>query len=277
VGARLEVARVAGIAMVQDAGRPGHMHEGVPPGGALVPDLFARANIAARNPRGTAALEVFGAMSLFARDGDLELGGDDGSRVIVREGERFDFSAMPELRVRYLAVRGGLDVPQVLGGRGTLLVAGLGGFEGRPLRAGDRIPVGTVTEAPFAPEGQPFLPEGAIRVQPGPDEERFDPAALDVLVTEPYALLPASNRAGTRLGGPPLVRRDADDGRSAPMVWGAIEVPSGGAPIVLGPDHPTTGGYPVLATVVRGDLGRFGARPIGSLVRFRRVTRAGDD
>jgi allophanate hydrolase subunit 2 len=115
----------------------------------------------------------------------------------------------------------------------------------------------------------PAARDVVVRVVPGPDPERFDPAALPTLLDAVWTVLPASDRVGTRLAGPPIRRRDADDARSAPMVRGAIEVPAGGAPLVLGPDHPTTGGYPVLAVVLRADWGLVGACVPGSTVRFR--------
>ena len=102
----------------------------------------------------------------------------------------------------------------------------------------------------------------------GPDLDRFAPGAVDRLLAGPFAVDARSDRIGTRLVGPALERLDADDGLSAPMVRGAIQVPASGQPIVLGPDHPTTGGYPVIATVVRGSIGALGARPVGAPVRF---------
>jgi allophanate hydrolase subunit 2 len=167
-----------------------------------------------------------------------------------------------------VAVRGGIDVPRVLGGRGTLLVAGLGGFEGRALRAGDRLAVGDA-----APSDEPALadvldPGAPIAVVLGPDLDRFAAGAVDRLLAGPFAVDARSDRIGTRLVGPALERLDADDGLSAPMVRGAIQVPASGQLIVLGPDHPTTGGYPVIATVVRESIGALGARPVGAPIRF---------
>ncbi len=247
------------------------MHEGVPPGGALVPELLARANAAVENASGEAAIELFGGMTLVARGAPLDLGLEDGARVRLADGERLEVPASRALRVRYVAVRGALDVPVALGGRGTLLVAGLGGWQGRPLRAGDRLPVGGAAAARGSARPFPLAPEEPIRVLAGPDAPRFDASAIEVLQSQPFTVMPASDRVGTRLAGPLLVRRDSDDARSAPLARGAIEVPSSGAPIVLGPDHPTTGGYPVLATVLRADCGRLAATPIGASVRFRLV------
>jgi biotin-dependent carboxylase-like uncharacterized protein len=178
-------------------------------------------------------------------------------------------------RVRYLAVRGGIDVPLVLGGRGTLLVAGIGGHEGRALRAGDVLragaPQASPGESPAPPD--PVVGDGArgerpIRVVPGPDLDRFAAGALEVLLGSTFAISPRSDRTGVRLCGPAIERADDDAAVSAPMVLGAIQVPASGEPIVLGPDHPTTGGYPVIATVIRSDVGRLMDGPPGATVRF---------
>jgi len=107
-----------------------------------------------------------------------------------------------------------------------------------------------------------------VRVVLGPDLDRFDRRAVAALLEAEFAVDARSDRIGTRLVGPALPRTDADSGTSAPMLRGAIQVPASGQPIVLGPDHPTTGGYPVIATIVRASLGAFGARPIGAPVRF---------
>lgn len=259
----IHVVALAGMATVQDAGRPGRMHEGVPPGGALVPELLARANAAAGNEPGEAAIELFGVLTL-ASDAPV-LVADDGGVHELRDGAPWTVHCAGA-RVRYVAVRGGIDVPRVLGGRGTLLVAGLGGLDGRPLRRGDVLPVGA---APLAREPAPPAPELAapVVVVPGPDGDRFAPDALDVLLASTFTVELSSDRTGIRLAGPALPRSGGDVGASAPMVRGAIQVPPSGL-IALGPDHPTTGGYPVVATVVTSSFGALAARPVGSAVRF---------
>jgi biotin-dependent carboxylase-like uncharacterized protein len=269
----LEIVRVLGLATVQDRGRPGRLFEGVPAGGPFVPELWARANLAAGNPPGAAAIEVFGGITIRAGDEPAFVASDEGTLAALAPRQELHLAPSPRHRVRYVAVRGGIDVPVVLGGRGTLLVARLGGFEGRALRAGDRLPVGSLSAPPSATTGLPpgWLDE-PVRVVLGPDVARFEPSALAELVSGAFTVLPESDRVGTRLSGPRLARSDGDDARSMPMVDGAIEVPASGAPIVLGPDHPTTGGYPVIAVIVRADVGRFAARPIGAPVRFRAVT-----
>ncbi len=266
---RVALASVAGLVTVQDLGRPGRLHEGIPRGGALFPELLARANRAVGNPPNTAALEIFGRASVRALEGEALFSLDGEGPVPCAADAELAVTASPLLRVRYLAVRGGFDVPEVLGGRGTLLVAALGGHQGRPLRRGDVLPLGAPKA--FEPGVQPPLDldlQAPVRVRPGPDLASFAEGALETLFNSTWQLMPESDRTGTRLAGPLLARSGGDAALSAPMVPGAIQVPRAGAPIVLGPDHPTTGGYPLLGVVLQQDLGRFAARRVGQPVRF---------
>lgn len=254
----LVVMRVAGLATIQDLGRPGHMHEGLPRGGALVPALLARANRAAGNPDDTAAIEIFGQLTVRA-EADITVATDAESRRL-RAGEELEVASEPS-RVAYLALRGGADTPIILGSRSAHLSAGLGD----PLRAGVQIAAGDATTAEHPAE--PFVVPEMIRVMRGPDRQAFSRKALEVLGSGPYRILPESDRVGTRLAGPALERSPAID-VSRPMVRGAIEVPADGQPIVLGAEHPTTGGYPVIAVIVAEDLDAFHSIRIGGAVTF---------
>jgi len=270
----IRVVKVAGLATVQDQGRPGWMHRGLPPGGALVPEALARANRAAGNAPGAACVELIGAIALAneAR-ADVAIGVDDGRVIVIEPGESARI-ASDGGRPRYVAPRGGIDVPVAWGGRGTLLVARLGGHEGRALRRGDGLAIADDVEGAEAralDAEPPREPAPPIRVIAGPDRDRFEPGAIDALLGAAYRVSPSSDRVGARLEGPSLrLARGAAarPSRSSPMVRGAIEVPPSGAPIVLGPDHPTTGGYPVIAVVVRADAGAVYATGIGGSVRF---------
>lgn len=259
----LQITKVLGLATVQDAGRLGTLRQGIPPGGALVPELLARANAAVDNLPGEAAIETFGTIAIVAR-GRLLVGSDDGATASLGDGESWRLNC-EGARVRYLALRGGLDVPTVLGGRGTLLVAGLGGHEGRGLRAGDVLATGGALRhpAPLPPAPDRQSP---IAVLAGPDGLPGD--ALEQLLSGVFRIDARSDRVGTRLDGPRLLRPLGDSGLSRPMVRGAIQLPADGMPIVLGPDHPVTGGYPVIATVLRRDQGRLAALPIGHSLRL---------
>ncbi len=268
----LVVTALRGVATVQDGGRPGHMHEGVPPGGALVPELLARANRAAGNDDGAAAIELFGGMTVTADGAGIVVATSAGVRAPLAHGERFDVALHARARVTYVAIEGGIDVPYVLGGRGTLLVAKLGGLDGRPLKRGDRLAPLPPRDAVDTPALPPFPDlDAPIEVTPGPDLERFAPLAFEALVASEYRIAIVGDRVGLRLDGAPIARSDADSGLSGPMVRGALQVPSSGLPIVLGPDHPTTGGYPVIAVIMRRSFGSFAARKPGAVVRFTPV------
>ena len=164
-------------------------------------------------------------------------------------------------------------MPVVLGGRGTLVGARLGGLDGRALRKGDVLRASTSPAAELARACAPApLAARPIRVVPGPDLAAFAPEALASLTSQPWSLSARSDRTGTRLVGPRIAYRgEAPALDTTPMVAGALELPPSGEPIVLGPDHPTTGGYPVIAVVARIDLGRFHAIPLGGEVRFTEI------
>jgi allophanate hydrolase subunit 2 len=265
----LAVVRAIGLVTVQDLGRPGRMHEAVPPGGALVRDRLIAANRAARNPDGAPAIEVLGQLVVRTEQA-LEVATDTTAGRVLRAGDELAVTSEPR-RVAYLAVRGGIAAPLVLGGRGALLCAGLGGL----VRAGQTFATAGLAEVGSTPQSaEPASDAGEPSSQPiqllaGPDPDHFAPGALDLLTSADYRILPSSDRVGTRLDGPALPRTGAPE-ISRPMVIGAIEVPRDGKPIVLGPEHPTTGGYPIIAVVASADLGRLFSIRLGGTVRFAR-------
>lgn len=272
--AEIEIERVAGLAFVQDGGRPGRLSGGIPAGGALVPEALARANAAVGNAPGAASIERFGAITLVGRGDESIVAEDDGVVRRVRAGERIELGWDGTVRARYVALRGGVDVPVVLGGRGTLVSARIGGLDGRALRKGDVLRA-SASPAPAERAPAAALAARAIRVVAGPDLATFAPDALRALTSHPWSISPRSDRTGTRLVGPKIAYRgDAPALETTPMVAGAVELPPSGEPIVLGPDHPTTGGYPVVAIVARIDLGRFHTIPLGGEVRFTEIDAA---
>ena len=259
----LAVRRALGLITIQDLGRPGRMHEAVPRGGALVRERLIAANRAAGNPDDAAALEVLGALTIRAERAHVVATDTTAARTLAT-GAELVVTSEPR-RVAYLAVRGGIAAPLVLGGRGALLCAGLGGL----VRSGQQLDADAHVAGSAVPPPDE-LPDAPIRLVAGPDPGQFLPGALDQLLAASYRVSPSSNRVGTRLEGPAVPRSAAPE-VSRPMVIGAIEVPGDGAPIVLGPEHPTTGGYPIVAVVVRADLGRLFSIRLGGAVRFTRA------
>lgn len=258
----IEVVRTLGLCTVQDFGRRGHMHEAVPPGGSLVPELLTAANWYLGNRDDAPAIEVLGRLVVRAT-APVEIATDRTGPLRLEPGAEHVIESAP-LRAAYLAMRGGIDAPLVLGGRGTLLCAGLGKplARGDVLRAGDAI-THTRRDVP------PFSLQSTIHVTAGPDLDAFGSDAIEQLQATTFRISPTSDRTGTRLEGPALTRVSTYRERSRPMVIGALEVPRDGQPIVLGPEHPTTGGYPILAVIATERLGRFFAIPLGGSVRFR--------
>jgi biotin-dependent carboxylase-like uncharacterized protein len=173
----------------------------------------------------------------------------------------------------YVAVRGGVDVAPVLGSRSTGLLSGIGA----PLAAGDHLPIGPQTAYGPMPVDvaplEPVDPEPILAVRLGPRDDRFTSEALATLTSSLYTVTPMSNRVGLRLEGSPLERRDHTELPPEAMLTGSIQVPPDGQPILFLPDHPTTGGYPVIAVVVDADLSRAGQARPGSTIRFRLASR----
>jgi allophanate hydrolase subunit 2 len=232
------------------------MHEGIPPGGARAPELLAAANVALGNAPGAAALEHVGAIVLQA-DAPLTA----ATPFALIELGAVAVAVTPRLGVGYLAVPGGFDAPLALGGRGALLVAGVG----RLLRPGDRLRAlgGAASPRPPAP---PLDDDGPLEVVLGPD-----PGDTAVLLSAAFTVSPVGDRVGVRLDGPRVAAPPLT--ASAPMVRGAIQATPSGQLVVLGPDHPTTGGYPVIAVATSRDAGRLLARAPGAAVRFREAGR----
>ena len=278
----LHVRQAGALATVQDRGRLGLAHLGVPRAGPLDRPAADLANRLLGNAPEAAVIE----MTL----GGLELTTDQGLWVAVTGAAapvsvdgRPRRHAHPEwlpaggvLRIgtpttgvrSYLAVAGGVDVAPVLGSRSTDTLAWVGPHR---VEAGTELPVGGSEGRP-APHDTPRPPTpGPLRVHPGPRADWFVAGALAALCDTAYVVGEASNRVGLRLEGPPLERQRSGELASEGMVLGAVQVPPDGRPVVFLADHPPTGGYPVLAVVDAHDLWQCGQLRPGDEVRFRRA------
>jgi biotin-dependent carboxylase-like uncharacterized protein len=260
----LEVVRPGPLTTVQDGGRPGQAALGVGRSGACDRRAAALANRLVGNPPDAAVLEAtFGGLELRAT-GDL-LVATAGARCSgpwphaaptrLRDGELLRLGP-PVTGVRtYVAVRGGLDLPPVLGARATDVLAGLG----PPVpAAGDRLPVGAASGplplVDVAAVAEPHGGDVGLRVLPGPRRDWFDDDAWDRLLATRWEVTAESNRVGLRLDGPPLARSREGELPSEGMVRGAVQVPPSGLPVLFLADCPVTGGYPVIAYVVDHDV-----------------------
>jgi biotin-dependent carboxylase-like uncharacterized protein len=274
------------LTTVQDLGRTGLAHLGVPTAGAVDRRAFALANRLVGNAQGAAALEI----TLAGPELELEAGGWvalTGGRV----GADLDGRPVPmDVAVRveagqvlrvgtvtaglraYLAVRGGIDVPPVLGSRSTDTLAWVGPPR---LEEGARLPAGDQTEGdPFqqvAPTPR-VADEPLLRAVRGPRDDVFTEEALRTLTGQAWTVSSDSDRTGIRLDGPALRRRHEVELPSEGMVEGSLQVPPDGHPILFLANHPTTGGYPVIAVVCGRDLPLAAQARPGTSLRFRLVS-----
>lgn len=300
----LEVLDPGLATFVQDAGRPGWAHVGVGRSGAADAGAWRAANRAVGNDEGAAALEVLmGGVRLRAlAEVEVAVAGarvavtveraavqdSGGARAADGRDAARDVTAVrlgagdvlvlgrPERGLRtYVAVRGGIDVPPVLGSRAS---DRLGGIGPAPLAAGDVLPVGRAGAGRPADGGSTRAEpsDGAddvvLRVEPGPHAHWFEPRWPGVLCApEGFVVAPSSDRVAVRLDGPSILRTPQAHARElAPigLVPGAVQVPPDGRPVVFGVDHPVTGGYPVLAVVRSSDLDLLAQVRPGDVVRL---------
>ncbi|MFI0720564.1 biotin-dependent carboxyltransferase family protein [Streptomyces sp. NPDC021224] len=284
-GMRFVVVRAGALTTVQDLGRAGYAHLGVPRSGALDVPAYRLANRLVGNTEGAAALEttVNGCalravrpllVAVTGAPCPVRVGGRPaawGAPVRVPDGAVLEVGAATAGLRSYVAVAGGLAVEPVLGSRSADLLSGLGPA---PLTDGAELPVGSERGAGCAAaDVLPYGPAGGelvLPLVPGPRDDWFAPGALTELVTGAYAVSPASNRIGLRTAGPALRRADGRDGElpSEPMVPGAVQVPPDGHPVVFLADHPTTGGYPVIGVVPEESLPAAAQSVPGSRIRF---------
>ncbi|MBA0050917.1 biotin-dependent carboxyltransferase [Streptomyces sp. AJS327] len=271
---------------VQDLGRPGHAHLGVPTSGAADQAAYRLANRLVGNPESAACLETVlgGAAVRFHGATSIALTGApvratlDGrpmaltQRVPVRPGQTLRLGTPAHGLLCYVAIRGGVDVARTLGSAATDTLTGLGPT---PLTSGQHVPVGPAPALEKAPGCSdtaftpvPSVGPAVLRARLGPRDDRFTPAAVRALFASGWEVTADTNRVAARLTGPCLEYADRGQLRSEGMVTGAIEVPPSGQPIVFLPDHPTTGGYPVIGVVDAADLGLLAQSRPGTAVRF---------
>jgi biotin-dependent carboxylase-like uncharacterized protein len=279
----LEILHTGPLALIQDLGRVGLAHLGVTRSGAADRRSHTLANRLVANPDDRATIEVtLGGFSARVRGGDVDIavtGADPSPKVgetmfgansiqHVRDGEVISLG-VPQSGLRsYVAVRGGIDVTPVLGSRSYDVLSAIGPL---PLEPGDVLPVGEHTEeypevdqAPVAPISERIV---ELMVVPGPrDDWLTDP---DALVHTVWMASDRSDRVGMRLEGRPLTQRNP--GRQLPSegaTRGAIQVPPNGLPVILGPDHPVTGGYPVVGVIADEDIDKVAQVRPGQHVRL---------
>jgi len=280
---------------IQDQGRRGFQHVGVPVSGALDRNGHILANALVENPLGAACLEIIGSgpefevvassvrIGLVGSGGGLQIIGRGGPLVPSGQSARLTKSEVVRVRLSgdafcsYLAIEAGFDVPLCLASRSTYTRAGFGGLSGRSLQSGDMLhgyadDVARRDEVTFS-EPRSLGLDQAIRVVLGPQDDYFTAAAIEDFLHGIYSITSASDRMGFRLAGPQLAHQSDYNIVSDGIVAGSIQVPGSKLPIVLMADAQTTGGYPKIATVISADLPVLGVRGAGRSVRFESVSR----
>jgi antagonist of KipI len=296
---------------IQDGGRWGYQDRGVPVSGPMDRPAHRRANALVGNASDVAALEAtllgpelrFDQPTLIAVTGaDFEAAIDDTPAAIdtphhVKPGGTLRFGARRSGTRAYVAIDGGIEVPMILGSRSTHVVSGLGGIDGRALRAGDRLALGSSKDQRsesdhtwrktlgFAPQaiGNRMGNGARVRAMRGPQDYYFDESAFDWLTRTRFAVSSRSDRMGYRLvpGSSRIPNPEwSATGLLVPGAMisdaaftGGIQIPPSGEPILLMADRQTTGGYPQMATVITADLSLAGQLAPGDWIEFALCTR----
>jgi biotin-dependent carboxylase-like uncharacterized protein len=284
----LRVVRPGALTLVEDDGRPGLAGQGVGPSGAFDRRALHQARTLVGDAgTATAALEVLGGglvleatadhvVAVTGAVGPVLVDGvtvDHGRAVVLRAGQQLAVAPFDVGLRAYVSVAGGIDAPATLGSRSADVLARLGPDA---LAAGDLLDVGPTSAAPpDLPPVPSLLTPGVTTVDVllGPRDDWFTTAALGAFLGAGWTVSERSDRVGVRLDGPPLGRAVEGELPSEPCVRGSVQVTSAGLPVVLGPDHPVTGGYPVVAVVTASGVDRLAQARPGDVVRFRRTVR----
>jgi len=278
---------------VQDLGRPGFGPEGVSASGAADPVALRLGNLLVENQPGVAGLELtlVGGSFVFPDGAVIALTGADLGATVngrplemwashtLEPGTKLMFGATRNFARGYLAIAGGIQVDPFLGSASTHVLSGLGGFEGRALRKGDRLRIGKASKkvrprritlaALYA-----FKPRKVLRVTEGPQADWFSEAAKQVFYRDVFRVSEESDRVGLRLEGTALDGSTARELITEGVSLGAVQVTPSGQPIILFVEQQTTGGYPKIANIIAADLHRVGQLRPRAEIRFQRTSLA---
>lgn len=278
----IEVIEPGAMTSIQDLGRMGHQHIGVSPGGAIDPISARIANRLVGNTDDAAVLEctMTGPVLKFHQDAQIACVGwaDERSGRVhaINAGETIDLKGRLLHLRGYIAVRGGIDVPKVLGSRSTDIRAKFGGFNGRMLQTGDSLPIGsdTLTTPSSCRITWPHAENGILEIRylPGVQVRWFTDETKKQFNQSLYRISPVSDRTGTRMDGPKVEIEDKRDMVSQAVVAGSIQIPPNGQPIVLMAERQTIGGYPQIGHVISADLPKLARAWPGTRIHFIPVT-----
>lgn len=277
---------------IQDNGRVGFQRYGMPVAGAMDDFSFRIANILVGNDQYEAVLEAtfMGPTIEIGFDGFIAITGANMSpklngkeikmwrSIQVRQGDVLTLAGASEGVRTYIAFSGGLDVPKIMNSKSTYVRGNLGGFKGRKLQEGDEIPVDTSNSKAEAGKyvSPGYIPRysknNVVRVVLGPQDDHFPPESIETFLNSEYKITAEADRMGYRLEGPKLTHVKGPDIISDGIVFGSVQVPGHGSPIVMMADRQTTGGYTKIATVIWADLPTMAQMGPGDTVCFQSVS-----
>lgn len=286
---KLHVLSPGPMTTVQDRGRYGYVASGIGVSGVMDQDAYEAANYLVGNKHGEAVLEAtlmgpsiqFDADCICAVTG-ADMGTKIGNKPVepyrpfwVQSGQVLTMGYAQTGCRGYLAVQGGFDVPVVMGSRSTNLKCALGGYEGRALKAGDvlEVPDESRSTVMDRKRRQPvYEQEVTVRVIPGPQADAFTEKGFRTLWEQSFSVSAKSDRMGLRLDGPVIETKEGSDIVSDGIALGAIQVTSGGQPIILLADRQTTGGYAKIGTVCSFDIPKLAQLKPGGIIHFEEIT-----
>lgn len=290
----IEVIKGGAFSTIQDLGRYGYQRYGVPVSGALDQFALRVGNLLVGNEESDAGLEAtfLGPTLRFHFNATIAIAGGDLSPVLdgrpiprwrslsIPGGSTLSFTGPRDGIRSYVCVRGGIDVPIVMGSRSTFTRSQFGGFHGRALAAGNMLPVADRDSDVVQPVGRSLASHAVpryghhqtLRVTMGPQDDAFTTEGIGTFLTSTFTVTPTFDRMGYRLEGPVIQHRKSADIVSDGTSRGAVQVPGSGKPIVLLADCGTTGGYTKIATVISTDLPWIAQTQPGDTVEFRAVS-----
>ncbi|MCT4619657.1 MAG: biotin-dependent carboxyltransferase family protein [Marinisporobacter sp.] len=281
------------LTTVQDEGRIGYQQFGVPVSGVMDHFAYKVANILVGDEK-EALLEVtmLGPQILFEEDCVIAITGGNLSPMVngkaismwksiyVRKGDQLSFGGMKGGCRSYIAFAGGIHVPEIMGSKSTYMKGKIGGYEGRSLKKGDTLKIGSPKEALSKLVGKTVagehIPEYKnsfeIRVLLGPQEEYFTKKGIETFLSNSYTVTNECDRMGFRLDGEEIEHKEGADIISDGIAFGAIQIPGHGKPIIMMADRQTTGGYTKIGNVIYSDLCKVAQAKPGDIISFKKVS-----
>lgn len=286
----IKVAKPGLCTTVQDIGRVGYQQYGIPVSGVMDEFAFTVANLLVDTNENNAVLEIpfLGPTLEFDFDITIAITGADlspklnnqdipmWSSINIKKGDVLSFAMIKSGARAYIAFAGEIDVPLINGSKSTLLKSKLGGFDGRQLKVGDIIEIkNPKIIAKKRVLSEKYIPTYSnaeeIRVVLGPQDNYFTKKGIETFLGSEYIITKEADRMGMRLEGDVIEHKDKADIISDAAVFGSIQVPGNGKPIILLADRQTTGGYTKIATVIKADLSKLAQMSQGNKIKFKEL------